>query len=168
MKTLCRAVATLTTESEEDGLASAQQSDEGLVTYLEMGVLPEDEQQAKRIALTSQLYTLEDQILYQVERDATLRVVPASMFRRQLCQEAHAGRFGADLSDTKVHSELQQHCWWDGMRKDITQWSRACLTCVTHNAGQSVKPPLSPIPVSGSFDRIEVDIVQLPCTKCGN
>ena len=152
----CGIVAALVVESGEDELAGVQQSDEELaaiITYVETGVLPEDQKLAKRIALTSPLYTVQDQVLYRVERDATLRVVPPTSFRRQLFEEAHAGRFGAHLSDTKVHSALQRHYWWDGMRKDITRWSRACLTCVTQNAGRARKPPLSPIPVSGPFDK---------------
>ena len=29
----------------------------------------------------------------------------------------------------KVHSELQHHYWWSGMRRDITRWTRECLVC---------------------------------------
>jgi hypothetical protein len=54
------------------------------------------------------------------------------------------------------------------MRKDVTQWTRACLTCVTHQPGLKVKPPLTLIPVGGAFDRVGVDILQLPKTSRGN
>ena len=39
------------------------------------------------------------------------------------------------------------------MRSDITHWSKSCLTCTcaTYGRGQSVRPPLTPIPVSGPF-----------------
>ena len=114
----CGVAAALAVESGEDELAGAQRSDEELaaiITYVETGVLPEDQKLVKRIALTSPLYTVQDQVLYRVEQDATLRVVPPTSFRRRLFEEAHAGRFGAHLSDTKVHSALQRHYWWDGM-----------------------------------------------------
>ena len=51
------------------------------------------------------------------------------------------------------------------MRKDFTQWIRACLTCVTHQPGLKVKPPLPRIPVGGAFNRVGVDILQIPKKK---
>ena len=156
---------------EEDDLSQQQRADEELapiITYLETGVLPESERQGKRIALTSSLYTVQDGVLYRVESDATLRVVPPNPLRERLFQEAHAGKFGAHLSDVKVHSELQQHYWWEGMRRDITQWTSGCLVCATRSTGRAVRPPLNPIPVSGPFDRVGVDIIQFPRTRRGN
>ena len=80
----CGVVATLTTESVEGGdLAGEQRQDMGLaaiITFLETGVLPEDERLAKQVALTSPLYTVEDGVLYRVEKDATLRLVPRVHF----------------------------------------------------------------------------------------
>ena len=154
----CGVVATLTAEcTEENDLASEQRSDEDLaaiITYIETGVLPEEEKLAKQVALMSPLYTVQDRVLYRVEKDATLRVVPPSAFRLRLFQEAHAG---AHLSDTKVQGEMQRHYWWDSMRRDITSWTRACLVCDTRSLGRAVRPPLSPIPVSGPFDRVGVE-----------
>ena len=54
------------------------------------------------------------------------------------------------------------------MRADTCQWCRACITCATRQAGRSVRPPLIPIPVSGPFDRIGVDVVQFPKSARGN
>ena len=105
-------------ESEED-LSTLQRQDEELtliIAYLETGVLPDDEKLAKTLALTQSQYTVQDQILYRVEPDSTLRVIPPASKRERLFQEAHEGVFGAHLSDVKVHSELRRHYWWAGMR----------------------------------------------------
>ena len=48
------------------------------------------------------------------------------------------------------------------MRKDISQWCRACLTCANRGIGQPVKPLLTPIPVDGPFDKVGVDVVKMP------
>ena len=40
--------------------------------------------------------------------------------------------------------------------------------CATHNPGREPRPPLSPIPVSGPFDRISVDVIQFPKSREGN
>ena len=130
----------------------------------ETGVLPEDEKFAKSLALTQSQYSLEDDILYHVEADSTLRVVPPSSKREALFKQAHGGKFGGHLRDAKVHSELQRHYWWPNMRRDVSRWSRDCITCATY----STVTPLTPIPVGGPFDRIGVDVLQLPRSEDGN
>ena len=58
------------------------------------------------------------------------------------------------------------------MRRDITRWTRGwtrgCIVCETRSVGRAVKPPLTPIPVAGPFDRIAVDVIQFPKTSRGN
>ena len=105
-------------------LADLQKKDDSLaviVEYLETGILPEDKKLAKTLALTQSQYVLQDGVLYHVEPDSTLRVIPPFDMRDKLFQQTHGGQFGGHLSDIKVHSELRRHYWWTGMRKDITQ-----------------------------------------------
>ena len=137
-------VGNLSAEETED-LPAMQRSDPELrcvITYLETGVLPEEEKLARRVALTRSQYVIEDNVLYKLEGDGTLRVIPPTPLRSQIFQEAHGGRFGAHLSAVKVYSELRRHFWWDGMRGDITRWSRACW-CVLHTALDGRSDPLS-------------------------
>ena len=158
-------VSAVTVDGEESSLPALQRQDPELatiLTYLETGVLPPDEKLAKALALTQSQYHVQDDVLYRVEMDCTLRVIPPSETRERLFQEAHGGRFGAHLSDGKVHSELQRHYWWPRMRADISKWTRGCLVCATHKPGRGVRPLLTPIPVAGPFDRIGVDIIQFP------
>ena len=54
------------------------------------------------------------------------------------------------------------------MRSDVSYWCKACLVCATRNVGQAIKPTLTPIPVGGPFDRVGVDILQLPKSSRGN
>ena len=155
----------------EEYLATLQRADGTLqpfIEYLTTGALPPEDRQARRVALTSTKYTLIDQILYRVADDTTLRVIPPSSFRRKLFDEVHGGRFGAHLSGLKVYSELQRHYWWEGIRQDVNDWTQSCLTCTTYHVGRKVRPPLTPLPVSGAFDRVGVDVLQLPRTRRGN
>ena len=39
---------------------------------------------------------------------------------------------------------------------------------MTRKAGRAVKPPLTPIPVSGPFDHVGVDVVHFPKSYDGN
>ena len=162
-------VTTLTQEPTED-LSTLQRQDKELhtVTYLETGMLPPDDRLARRLALTQSQFVIEDKVLYWVAGDATLRVIPPECMRQKLFQDAHCGPFGGHLSYTRVHSQIRKHYWWNGMRADITCWSRACLVCATYGRGRTVRPPLSPIPVSGPFDRVGVDIIQFQRSNAGN
>ena len=54
------------------------------------------------------------------------------------------------------------------MHRDIVTWCTSCLTCATPKPRKAVKPLLTPIPVSGSFDRIGVDVIQFPKSAKGN
>ena len=67
-----------------------------------------------------------------------------------------------------MHGELGKYYWWPNMRRDIVDWCRACLTCATRQTSRKIKPPLVPIPVGGPWDRVGVDIVQLPKSYGGN
>ena len=55
------------------------------------------------------------------------------------------------------------------MRNDVHKFCRSCLVCSTWKGTHGTcKPPLQPIPVSGPFHRVGVDILQLPLTTKGN
>ena len=136
--------------------------------YLETGNLPEDKRRAREIALTHSQFEILDGVLYHLESDKTLRLIPPTSDRRKIFDEAHSRVFGAHLREAKLHSQLAKHYWWPRMRSDITAWCRACLTCATHHVGRAVKPPLTPIPVSGPFDRVGVDVIQFTKSYQGN
>ena len=65
--------------------------------YLETGVLPEDKRTAKKLAMNESQYLIQDGVLYHVEVDGTLRVIPPTKYHEKLFQEAHGGHFGAHL-----------------------------------------------------------------------
>ena len=163
-------VATVAIETESD-LATLQRQDQDLgvvIHYLETGVLPTDEKVAKELALSKSQYVLQDEVLYQVQPDSTLRVIPPCKHIRELFHQAHDGQFGAHLGDVKVHSELQRHYCWTGMRGDISRWTRACIVCATYHSGRAPRPQLTPITVAGPFDRVGVDVIQFPRSRDGN
>ena len=168
-------VAAITQEavSAKDGdpLSRRQEADpvlKPLMKYLDCGAVPEDKTTARKVILESAQYALLEGVLYHVEKDKSLRVVPPSSDREKLFNEAHGGQFGGHLRDAKVHGQLSRHYWWPGMRKDIRQWCLACIPCATRSVGRQIRPPLTPIPVSGPFDRVGVDVIQFPKSKRGN
>ena len=155
----------------DETLADRQRSDPELlniIQYLDEGMLPQEEKDARQVVLIAGQFTVIDKVLYHLAKDHSLRVVLAKGDRKRLFRETHDGKFGGHLRENKVYGIIERHYWWPGMRKDIASWCRACLTCAARHVGRSVKPPLTPVPVGGPFDRIGVDILQLPLTKRGN
>ena len=54
------------------------------------------------------------------------------------------------------------------MRSNIIRWCQACLVCASWQVGQRIRPPLTPIPVAGPFDRVGVDVLHFPKSAAGN
>ena len=54
------------------------------------------------------------------------------------------------------------------MRIDIVEWCRSCVTCARRRIGRQEKPPLTPIPVTGLFDRVGVDVIQFNKSQSSN
>ena len=139
-----------------------------IIHYLEDGTLPENEKEARELALTKSQFELLEGILYHVESDKTLRIIPPTSHRKKLFNEVHSGLLSGHLRDAKMHGELSRHYWWPEMRADIRRWCKACITCASRRIGRAERPLMTPIPVSGPFDRVGVDVVQFPTSYDGN
>ena len=159
------------TKDGETPLSELQRQDRNLceiIDYQKTGTLPQDEKRAREMALTKSQYTLLDGVLYRVESDKTLRIIPPESHRKVLWEEVHSGMFGGHLRDAKIHGQLSRHYWWPGIRADILRWCKSCLTCASRHVGRAVRPLLTPIPVAGAFDRLGVDVIQFPPSYNGN
>ena len=76
-----------------------------------------------------------------------------------------SGHFGAD----KVIQKAHQTCYWPGMRRDITEFCTRCLPCQVRRAPvPALRAPLQPITSSRPFQRVGVDITEMPLTPRGN
>ena len=151
-----------TEREDSQSLEDRQRADPDLapiMDYIQRGVLPDGER-ACELALTQNQYELLEGALYHVEPDKTRVILPRED-RKKVFDEAHAGPFGGHLRDAKMYGQLAKHYWWPKMRADVISWCRACLTCASRRMGRAVTPPLTPIPVSGPFDRVRVDVIQL-------
>ena len=163
-------VSALVCDNGERGLGTKQDDDPNLKPirhYLKANELPSDERIARELVLSRPQFEIID-VLYHVELDKTLRVIPTVAQRRKLFEDTHSGLFGGHLRSAKIHSQLAKHFWWPTMRTDIFQWCRACQVCATRQVGKPIHPFLSLIPVSGPFDRVGVDMVQFPPSSKGN
>ena len=95
-------------KSRECNLGERQRGDPWLqqvIAYLETGALPTDESKARELAVSGQQYVLLEGVLYHVERDKTLRVIPPECDRRPLFDD---GAFSGHLRDAKFMENCQR------------------------------------------------------------
>ena len=68
-----------------------------IIHYLQDGDLPENDKEARELALTKFQYELLDVVLYYVENDKTLRIIPPSTHQKTLFDEVHSGLLSGHL-----------------------------------------------------------------------
>ena len=49
--------------------------------------------------------------------------------KRAILDEGHRSRLSLHPGMTKMYQDLNKVYWWSGMRRDITEYVAACLTC---------------------------------------
>ena len=161
-------------QSETEDFVKLQTNDEHLQQirrYVSEGVLPAEEKLAKRLVLERECFVVLDNVLYYVDQrpEHRLRVAVPKVLQRRLMEENHSGPFGGHFAGKGLCGTLMQRYWWDGMVGDIHRFCRSCLTCAAYRgAGRRCKPQLHPIPVGGPFERVGVDILEMPRTLQGN
>ena len=142
-----------------------------LLRYLESGELPTDEKLAKRLVLRGPQFSLVNGVLYFI--DARLghrqRLVVPKAHQQTLMEEIHSGACSGHFAARSLHATLSRLYWWDGMHSDVHRFCRQCLTCASYDGtGRRSRPPLQPIPVGAPFQRVGVDILEMPQTAQGN
>ena len=161
-------------QQEAEELVKLRMEDEDLMEirqYLADGRLPEDSRKARRLALDWERFVVMDGVLYYMDPGGQnrLRIAVPQTLRETLMKEAHGGPFGGHFAAKGLYKMLSQHFWWDGMYGDVVKWCRSCLTCAGyHGCGRRTKPPLQSIPVGAPFDRVGIDIMEMPRTLRGN
>ena len=48
---------------------------------------------------------------------------------RQIFEEAHGSRYSTHPGDTNMYRDLQNIYWWNGLKKDITEFVAICPNC---------------------------------------
>ena len=83
-----------------------------IIKCLENGDLPRDEKAPPELVLGRSQFTLIGGVLYHVEPDKTLRVIPPTSDQSELFKEVHKGPFSGHLREAKIYSQLCRQYWW--------------------------------------------------------
>ena len=159
---------------ETDELSKLQSKDDELHLvreYLKDGTLPSDEKRARKILLQKDQFVLLENVLYHIDSSPQHRLQIAVPYERrhQLMEENHSGQFGGHFAGKDLYKMLAQQYWWEGMYRDVHLHCRGCLPCAAYLvSGPKARPLLKPIAVGGPFQRVGVDILEMPQTAQGN
>ena len=95
--------------------------------------------------------------------------VPNDMdLKQKILYESHNNVFTIHPGSNKMYQDMKQYYWWQGMKKDISEYVAKCLTCqqvkVEHQVPFGLLNPL-PIP-QWKWDNITMDLVSgFPLTQ---
>ncbi|MCP3667793.1 MAG: DDE-type integrase/transposase/recombinase, partial [Gammaproteobacteria bacterium] len=162
-----------------DSLKQAQWADDRLSKILrkvEEGI-PVSVESEDSVSVPVGRFALRDGILVHIPSEMTRLshefpdqlVVPLS-HRQRVLQACHDDIFSAHLGVEKTLKKVSQRFFWPNLKQTVIDYVRHCPDCQTKkNPPQAERAPMVPIPVTGPWATVGVDILgPLPITERGN
>ena len=87
-------------------------------------------------------------------------VVPRSL-RDTIFNDSHHTTSGGHFGITHTHSKLQLHYFWPGMSDFVRDRISACHKCVARKSPVNRHHPMGHVPVSGKFERVAMDLLDV-------
>lgn len=139
--------------------------------YLTRGLLPDQNEEAKKIAAQASQFAVVQGVLYFIDpsRQNVRRAAVPSHLQQQIMTEIHGGVMSGHFSGNRLYKTLCRRWWWDSMYSDAISFCKNCPECaIVSGTGRVHRPPLHPIPVQRAFQILGVDVMELPITESGN
>ena len=109
------------------------------------------------------LFLDDNHILWRNRSEKSLRaqlVVPRSL-RDTVFNDSHHTTYGGHFGITHTHSKLQLHYFWPGMSDFVRDRISACHKCVARKSPVNRHHPMGHVPVSGKFERVAMDLLDV-------
>ena len=88
---------------------------------------------------------------------ARLRFLVPHSWRQRIFEEIHGLSHPSGKTTLAI---ISRSYVWEGMRRDILAWCRACQVCGRNKVARHTKPQILPLPVPQTrFDHVHVDVV---------
>uniref|UniRef100_A0A5S6QBE1 RNA-directed DNA polymerase n=1 Tax=Trichuris muris TaxID=70415 RepID=A0A5S6QBE1_TRIMR len=94
-------------------------------------------------------------------------VIPLHM-RNMLIKSCHEAQTAGHLGIDRALTRLASQAFWIGMRRDVTRFCNECQTCQKCNLPRPTKAPLQNMPIGRPWERLGMDILELPQSSAGN
>jgi hypothetical protein len=157
-----------------------------VIQYLQIGDLPEEERDQKRILAKAMMYGIGTKggvlIRYEGKQRRSrfdeetdeygdlpeLVVVPKHM-TGELMEQYHSTSLGGHFGSKKLLANLRRKYFWETMYSDCQAFCRECGICQKYKVNQQRKVPLHPIPPISPFARVNIDFLcAMQTSKRGN
>ena len=102
-------------------------------------------------------------ILWRHRSDSSSRaqlVVPRSL-RDTMFNDCHHTTYGGHFGITHTYTKLQLHYFWPGMSDFVRDRISACHKCVARKSPVNRHHPMGHVPVSGKFERVAMDLLDV-------
>ena len=109
------------------------------------------------------LFLDKENILWRNRSEAGSRaqlVVPRSL-RDTIFNDSHHTTYGGHFGITHTHSKIQLHYFWPGMSDFVRDRITACHKCVARKSPVNRHQPMGHVPVSGRFERVAMDLLDV-------
>lgn len=137
-----------------------------LKKFLESGQKPVDPNQQRVIETQANKYILVGKILCRRFWHNNVPYIPLKL-RWKVLKFIHEGEYGSHASTKSMCSLLKGYVWWPGIWSDCEEYASSCIICARYNHGHNKQPPLYPNQTSRPFQRVEIDVTQLPTSRKG-
>jgi hypothetical protein len=142
-----------------------------LIHYLTNWTFPENStlEEQKKIKGQAQSFLVKEQVLYKKNRkDPTqpFRVIQEEEVLpliTRLHSDPLSGHFGIE----NTFKRTKNRYYWPQMYLSIKKFIQYCDICQRRGKPRQ-QEPLHPLPVSKPFDRVGIDLLQLPITSTGH
>ena len=165
----------LTNELTDIGpLQRACPDSKDMIIFIEQGILPEDEQKARKIALTRENYEMMDGKLYFISRPRNPKIakfkpvvrllhVPRAL-RGEIVESYHHNNGHIGLE--KLHATITAKYHWNGIWQDLLEVTKACTSC--EMAKKTTRPKFAPLHVIPPGDTFFFEISYGYCWTFGD
>ena len=87
-------------------------------------------------------------------------VVPMSL-RDTILNDSHHTTYGGHFGMTHTHRKIQLHYFWPGMSDFVRDRITACHKCIARKSPVNRHQPMGHVPVSGRFERVAMDLLDI-------
>ena len=136
-----------------------------LVNYLKRGILPEGQEEAKRLKTLASKYTMREEFLYKRGYSVPLLRCLRDSEAKKVLHEVHEGLCGNhSAGNSLAHKILRLGYFWPTLRKDACAWVKRCDKCQRFAHVPHRPPaPLCSVLVPRPFAKWGIDLIgELP------
>lgn len=126
------------------------------------------ESDKRKLEQTASNYFTEGNILYRRRKEGKLLVVPEEK-KEQVLEAIHNHPLAGHFGQQGTYNRISRQYYWPGMYNDVREHVKTCHNCQIRSRRVNQREPLEPVPISGAFAHIAIDVIgPLPVTTTNN